>query len=171
MDAPWIPSGFICYIRSISFITYIRLIYVVLPFPTSWIPSASICYTISISTTSICSICFPVPWISTDSIYFYDFLRSYLTSVQSVSFFLSFHSLLHGFHQTPSITQTRANQLFMKYIEIPWNIFGDTFTRVVQIISRFLNEANASSMPHLPRNLILMILLLCRAILSWWEMR
>ena len=75
MDAPWIPSGFICYIRSISFITYIRLIYVVLPFPTSWIPSASICYTISISTTSICSICFPVPWISTDSIYFYDLQR------------------------------------------------------------------------------------------------
>ena len=36
-------------------------------------------------------------------------------------------------------------------------------------ISRFLDVANASSMPHLPRNLILMILFFYRTILSCLE--
>ena len=36
-------------------------------------------------------------------------------------------------------------------------------------ISRFLDVANASSMPHMLRNLILMILLFCRTLLSCLE--
>ena len=36
-------------------------------------------------------------------------------------------------------------------------------------ISRFLDIANASGMPHLLRNLILMILLFCRTLLSCLE--
>ena len=50
-----------------------------------------ICYMSSINfITSICSICFPVPWISTGSIYLYDFLLALYLPFCSICFFVLF---------------------------------------------------------------------------------
>ena len=40
---------------------------------------------------------------------------------------------------------------------------------IIYCFSRFLDVANASSVPHMLRNLILMILLFCRTLLSCLE--